>query len=365
MNIDTHAVVDRIYEAALVPELWRPVIDELCVISGSAAGNLFFASPGGGAQGVASAETQALLEQSIRSPEWAHSPRVTRNVDVLHAGFRRAHDLLTRDEIENDPVQHALRRAGLEAEVGTFIALPSSEIACFSFQRRPAQGLHTDGQLDLLDRLRPHLARAAVMTARLGLARSQTLVDALQHLGLPAAALSAQGHALAVNAGFEQLTPLRPAAWGHIHLIDDAADALFQQALAAWRTAEAAVACSIPVPAGQGHSALVLHLLPIRGAAHDVFGRAHWLLVVSAFGADAAMPDLPLLTGLFDLTPKEAWLAAALTTGLSLKDAAAQCGIQYSTARTHLERIFRKTGVRQQTQLVLLLQGARAIGRAP
>lgn len=358
MNTSVDAVVDRIYEAALVPELWRPVIDDLSAVSGSATGNLFLVHPVGGAQGVASAETQAFFELTIQSVEWAQSPRVTQAGVGLHAGFRRSHDLLSREEIESDPVQHALRQAGLEAEVGTFIPMPSGEIACFSFQRRRAQGLHTAADLQALDRLRPHMARAAVMAARLGLARSRTMVDTLYQLGLPAAALSADGRVMAANAGVEQLDLLRPAAFGGLSLASEAAQALFQQALSEMRASRGAEVRSIPVRAEDGRAAQVLHLLPVCGAAHDVFGRSALLLIVTEFGAAAPSPDLPLLAGLFDLTPKEAQLASALASGKSLQDAALQCGIQYSTARTHLEHIFRKTGVRQQTQLVLLLQGA-------
>jgi DNA-binding CsgD family transcriptional regulator len=67
---------------------------------------------------------------------------------------------------------------------------------------------------------------------------------------------------------------------------------------------------------------------------------------------------------LFDLTPAEARIAAALASGMALKDAAALHGIRFSTARSYLEGIFRKTGVRQQSQLVALLKSTQPlIGR--
>ncbi|UDL87941.1 helix-turn-helix transcriptional regulator [Mesorhizobium sp. PAMC28654] len=59
---------------------------------------------------------------------------------------------------------------------------------------------------------------------------------------------------------------------------------------------------------------------------------------------------------LFELTPAEATLAAALAAGYSLKDAAASSGITVKTSRTYLERIFAKTRTRQQSQLVALLK---------
>jgi DNA-binding CsgD family transcriptional regulator/PAS domain-containing protein len=67
--------------------------------------------------------------------------------------------------------------------------------------------------------------------------------------------------------------------------------------------------------------------------------------------------------GLFDLTSREADVAAALAEGLSLKDAAHRAEIKVSTARTHLEHIFLKTGTNQQSQLVALLKSAQPMLR--
>jgi DNA-binding CsgD family transcriptional regulator len=62
------------------------------------------------------------------------------------------------------------------------------------------------------------------------------------------------------------------------------------------------------------------------------------------------------IRSLFELTPAEASLAAALAAGYSLKDAAASSSITVKTSRTYLERIFAKTRTRQQSQLVALLK---------
>lgn len=64
------------------------------------------------------------------------------------------------------------------------------------------------------------------------------------------------------------------------------------------------------------------------------------------------------LRRLYDLTPSESGLTSLLVQGLSLKEAAAELGITENTARTHLKRIFDKTGTHRQGELVgLLLSG--------
>jgi DNA-binding CsgD family transcriptional regulator len=55
------------------------------------------------------------------------------------------------------------------------------------------------------------------------------------------------------------------------------------------------------------------------------------------------------------LTPAEARLAAALATGVTLKTAAERLYISLNTARTHLARVYDKTGVRRQAELLLVL----------
>ncbi|MFC4350608.1 helix-turn-helix transcriptional regulator [Fodinicurvata halophila] len=57
----------------------------------------------------------------------------------------------------------------------------------------------------------------------------------------------------------------------------------------------------------------------------------------------------------FDLTPAEATLALEILKGDGRKAAADRLGISPSTVRTHLMRVFAKTGVQRQAELVRLL----------
>jgi DNA-binding CsgD family transcriptional regulator len=71
---------------------------------------------------------------------------------------------------------------------------------------------------------------------------------------------------------------------------------------------------------------------------------------------------------LFDLTDAEARLAVALGEGHRLEDAADRMGITVSSARTYLKRVFSKTDVTRQAELVRLLLAAPVLldlGSAP
>lgn len=73
-----------------------------------------------------------------------------------------------------------------------------------------------------------------------------------------------------------------------------------------------------------------------------------------------------LAAAIYGLSASHARLAAALTVGMSVRDAAEVLGLSYGTARVYLDQIFRKTATRRQPELVALLktieatQGTRA-----
>lgn len=68
-------------------------------------------------------------------------------------------------------------------------------------------------------------------------------------------------------------------------------------------------------------------------------------------------PTFPagLIADLLDLSPSEARLVGRLAEGRTLEDAAMECGITKSTARSYLKQVFLKTGVSRQTELLRLL----------
>ncbi len=74
-----------------------------------------------------------------------------------------------------------------------------------------------------------------------------------------------------------------------------------------------------------------------------------------------ALPTAETIARLFDLTEAEARLTIALGEGLRIEDAAERLGITLSSARTYLKRIFNKTGITRQAELVRLVLAAPAL----
>ncbi|WP_245493158.1 MULTISPECIES: helix-turn-helix transcriptional regulator [unclassified Mesorhizobium] len=351
------AIVDLIYEAAFAAELWPEVLGTASAISRSASGAIFVFSDHSPVRAITEAHVQPLLDEFMEADSWKFSESVQRMCSTQPASFVRVDDFMTGEEIERDPVRKSATAFGVGSHVCTSVPMPGGELVLFVFQRWLRDGIYDQAAIDRLDELRPHLARAGVIAGRLGLERAKTAVSTLREIGLPAAVMSGSGRVLTANPLLEDMAHVfLPTAHGGIALADEPANALFQQAIAQNR--DNRIVRSIPVPGTKGRPALVVHLLPLRRAAHDIFSGADVLVSATEVSLCATVPSPNILSGLFDLTPAEARLAVELASGRSVQEVAIEIGIAVKSARTYLERIFRKTGTGRQSQLVALLKSA-------
>lgn len=356
-------LVDRIYEAAFVPEQWVSALEGLAAASGSASGGMLVFD-GDRPVGVrATSLTREIFETFSASDLWRQSERLPHYQAHPVSGFVRADDYFPAHLQARDGPLQMMRQRGLDWQSGTIIPLPTGELVAFTFERSVADGPHDSQALALLQSMHSHLARAGMMAARLRLERARNTADTLQALGLPGAVLTRGGRVLAVNPLFEAMPAIFAArASDRIALADAGANGVFGKAMER-AAASLPVTLSVPVPATEKHPAMVVHLLPLRRAAFDIFAGGEVLLVATMPSASAMVPSANVLHGLFDLTPAEARLAAALAEGRTLRQAATGHGNQFSTARSQLESIFRKTGTNKQSQLVALLQSVAPLKR--
>ena len=80
-------------------------------------------------------------------------------------------------------------------------------------------------------------------------------------------------------------------------------------------------------------------------------------LVFLATGAEACLPSVEMLSALCGLTVREARVALMIADGASPTDCAKKLGISITTLRTHLARVFDKTGIRNQSGLSRFIGG--------
>lgn len=357
-SLFNETLTDRIYEAAVVPELWPDVLAEMSRAVGGAGGILFTTNLAR-IKWATSADIKDVFEEFVRDGWAAINPRPIRLGALGSVGFVQDLDAFTLEELDNEPVyRDFLRKRGLGWATGTIVEPPSGDSIIFSFERAHEKGPVPVEIVRQFDRLRPHLARSALLSSRLGLERAKAMADVLQSLGLPGAVLRGAGRILAANNAFERLMPaLLQERPDRLHLCDATADGLFDEALARVTDARAvAVVSSIPVAATEEQPPMILHLLPVHGAAHDIFSGATSLLVVTPVDR-AVVPSAKVLQGLFDLTPAEARVARGISEAQTIESLALAAGVSVETIRSQLKAVLSKTGLSRQQELINLLAG--------
>lgn len=349
-------LTELIYEAAFVPERWNLVLREAAGLSASASAQVFFFSEAGQPRGTTLENLRPLFDAFIKGDMWKFCDSVQKMCALQPASFVQVDEYLTAEEIERDPARIMLREFGIGAHLCSAIPMPTGELATFVFQKWTKDGSYDRSEIDRLDALRPHLARAGLVAGRLRMERAEATASALDLMGLPAAVLSSSGRVIAANRRLERMdAAFLPVAHGGLAIADRDANRLFQDAVTGMN-GSAGTARSIPVPANGGGAAFVIHLLPLRRAAHDIFAGADILVLATPITPSALVPSASLLNTLFDLTPTEARLATDLASGLTLAESAARRGVTIKSARTYLERIFNKTGTHQQSQVVAMIK---------
>jgi DNA-binding CsgD family transcriptional regulator len=350
-------LIDRIYESSFVPEHWPGVLDELGRIAEAPGGSLFI-TKAEVQYWTASAEIRERAGRMVNEGWFWRGQIVARAFAKRHAGFLTDLDILTPDELDLEPVYRDFwRPQGVGWAVGTAIPIPTGENVVLVMTRRLSRGPVERTIVQKLDELRPHLARSALVSARLQLERARAASEALALVGLPALVLNEQGKVLAANHLIEALTGyIYWRTQNRVALKEVGADKLLREAIAAIDLEGGASVRSFPVRDVANDAMMVAHLLPIRRTARDIFIRSAAVLVMTPVTLPQA-PPVELVQSLFDLTPAEARVARSLAAGETVEGIAAAGGVARSTVSWQLRRVFEKTACNRQAEVVALLTG--------
>jgi DNA-binding CsgD family transcriptional regulator len=353
--LDLEPLVDKIYEAAVLPQNWTAVLDGMAEISGG-AGTLLFADTPSSMQLICSPSIRAFCDDWLSGPWVEQNARGQRLIPIREPRFLTDLDGFSAEEIEREPFYtQFLWPRGFGWCVGTAIRSPVGDTLVFSIERERKKGPVERSRVDALDVLRPHLARSALLSARMGLERARASVEALQAIGLPAVVLTRDGRALVVNEAFASCAPtIRIGARDKVIFPRGESIATLEDILAMLCDPMAG-GRSIPLSAQAGRPPMIVHVLPMRRSALDIFSGAHALMYVTEVTTQDG-PQPALLEALFDLTAAEAKVASQLVEGQSVVEIALAQNVASNTIRKHLKSIFAKTGIHRQAELVGLLK---------
>jgi DNA-binding CsgD family transcriptional regulator/PAS domain-containing protein len=209
--------------------------------------------------------------------------------------------------------------------------------------------------------LSPHLRRAALIGDLLDNARvtAQMFRESLQNLAVPVVLTDAAGSVLYANTSAERMFTAGGPILREGNTIQaqnpSMGEALLQAiASTASDVSLGAKGIGLPISAAGGSPA-VAYVLPLaQGTARAAFRPACAAVFVSTTTSASPLPEA-VLTTLFELTPAEARVLVTIGSGSSPAKTAIALGVSENTLKTHLNRIYAKTGRARQSDLVKLV----------
>lgn len=346
-------LVGSIYETSVFPERWPLVLDKLAHHVGAKGGNLIRST----ADTINLVPSPAIVADTVEFDRQGWNQYNTRVGRLLergsYPGFLTDSHLHSEEELRTLPMYtEFLNPRGAAAGAGTLIQGARDDgmvIAIEAFSSHEA----SREAVPELDKLRPHLARAAVLSSQIQNERAAMVIGAFEAVGSAIALLDPSGKAVAMSHRFAAETAgLLSDGPARLRMHDPETDRRFALALKALDRHKSGM--SIALRDEEGVGAAVLHLIPARHDARELFSKVTIFAVLARPGNDL-LPSADIIAALFDLTPAEARVARAIAQGQSPTDVAHNANLSPETVRSQLKRVFAKTSTRRQGELAALL----------
>jgi DNA-binding CsgD family transcriptional regulator len=368
MDERAHSLIDRIYAAALNPDVWQQVTEGVSELFGGSPTMLGFvmSSERGGpryAVGIEEAYRNSHVEHLFKDV-----PFSTRYMFQFVDRWSDLGEVLGHVDLASTALYTDwLKPQGLAAAwtVGHTIVNDQREpMGGFSVFLREGAPPYTREQFAAADLLIPHLRRAVQVQQTVhGAQRVQlALAEAIDRLPTGLLLLDAKRRVVVKNKGAERILAENDGFRidSHGPNVDDAREnatlqKLIADAIDARAGSELRAAGFVAISRPSGARAYAVMVTPLLAApGQSVASDA----VVALFVADPSArftADPGALTELYQLTYSEAELVRLLAAGLSLEEAAVKRGVSLNTARSHLKHAFAKTETSRQSELVRLI----------
>ena len=362
-------LIGLLYDAAMAPELWPAALEALGDALGGCAFVMSILSPRDGVQFATTVRIdphyQALIERRFAdaqtNPLVAAMPRLPVAVPVAREAI-----LPDCAYLGSNLYNEVFRPQRLAHAAAACLLRTPDHIVPLGIVRQAGSERPDRHDLDLLQRLLPHMQRSVQLHLRLACleARWSHAEEALDHLPLGVVLVDAGGKVLFLNrsaeavvAAADGLTVREGMLCAATSTETRALGKLVAEAAASGAGAGAAAspggAMALSRPSMS--SPLPVLVVPLRGR-QPLLADRHPAAAVFVTDPErcASIPGRRLVE-LFGLTPAEAQLAVGLLAGKRLEQIAADRGVKLPTVRNQLRAVLAKTATGRQAELVRLL----------
>jgi DNA-binding CsgD family transcriptional regulator len=361
------ALIGDIYDAALDPAQRISVLDKIASFTGGHSGGLLSKHSLGKSDNLycyIGADPESLRVYSESYPKLdltADSPSVGVEQVVSTA------DLVPYEEFRRGRFYREWARPQGWVDVASVVIEKSTTSCTFlSVVRHEASGLVDDEMRRRMALLVPHVRRALLIGKTINLKEAQTICfsDILDGLSAGMILVDAHGRVVHANAAgnaiLEAADFLRTVC-GRLVVSDPSTNAALREILVAADAGDAGLGTrgiALPLTAHDGERH-VAHVLPLTSGARRVACLAY-NAVAALFIRKATLEAFapPAVIGeMYRLTPTELRVLLAIVDIGGVPEVAAALGVAVTTIKTHLSRLFEKTGVARQADLVKLVAG--------
>jgi len=361
-------LIGEIYDAALDQTLWVGVLENTAHFVGGHAAGLFWkdaASKSGEAAygyGIEPHYRQLYFEKYIKFDPLTIGQFFAEVEEPVSVA-----DLMPYDEfLETRAYQEWGRPQGLVDTLNVALDKTATSAAMYCVFRHERDGRVDDEMRRRMRLIVPHLRRAVLIGRVINLktAEAATFADTTDGLGAGMFFVDASARIVHANASGHALLAegsLLRVVEGRLVPNDASAEQALNEVYAMAERGDAAVGVkgiAVPLIAldGERH---VAHVLPLTSGARRRAGTryaAAAAMLVQKATLDTPSPQEVIRT-IYKLTPTELRVLLAIVQVGSPAEAGEALGIAESTVKTHLHRVFAKTGTKRQADLVKLVAG--------
>ncbi|WP_269582959.1 helix-turn-helix transcriptional regulator [Roseibium sp. Sym1] len=356
-------IVGEIYEATLIPDQWNELLSRIASFCGGANAALVTIDPDINYSSVITPGANPESLAAYKKHWWRFDP-----ISALAAKAPPGRFVSVADTDRN-----AYFASAFYNEFRRFTGYGNQGVTTTLFRDRNALStfvLQTSPQKDEIDaqtlfRSRtvvPHLQRAVSIARKLHQLEFEQFLNGNSlrpdHAGL--ILVDAKRRCLYADDAAERLLATQSEMEtrnGVLHVRDAKADNQLKSAILSCAGPGPERPCGDPIQVKRGHGqpALTIEVLPYQALTGNPYGVRAAAMLLLRDPCHGKVDEVDDLKNRFDLTPAEARLAIEMLKGDGREAAAGRCGISINTARTHLMRIFEKTGVKRQAELIRVL----------
>ena len=256
---------------------------------------------------------------------------------------------------------------GFRRSIGFNVLKTGRRFGAMAVTRTENQGSFENADVHLLTLLAPHVCRSVAISDALNLktVKSEILEATLDTLASGVFMTDRRGRIVYMNRAAERQVKISNALGivnSCLAAVDRTAQGTLAKAIAeatANETETPTGGITIALPAGE-NVGLVATVLPLNRGERQHLG-GNFAATAAIFVQDpVVVPPLPgeAFAKLYGLTGSELRVLLAMAPGLSVKQAAEVLGIGDTTAKTHLQSIYAKTGTSKQTKLMHLFMSS-------